>query len=358
MSTQRVGLVLGVGAANGAYQIGCWKALVDLGISRFVAISGASVGALNAALVAMGDFELAENLWIDLSADQVYFNPGGPLRSAILKLATVRLPFRLGWRPGKQKTALLLSRWFHIASNRPLNRLIRRYVSLDKLRLSDTRVFCTEALYTGYYNPYEPLYLDNLDRPIGFEGGMPIYELHLEPENQHWPTWEWIPHVTELTSLSEDNDVVFSLLASANLPLFFRRRRRGRIPSTDGGIAERLPIYPVCKEDCDLIIAISLDAGIDPPTPERLETYVSHEYLRRDVLLPLSRSEADNLYRGFCAEGFPDQPKPPFSIAKQKFLFIAPSRPLGNAFDFTGGSRVRDLIDLGFQDTRTALALM
>lgn len=66
-----VGLVLGGGGAKGAYEIGCWRALRECGLSRFGAVAGTSVGALNAVLVAQDDFDRAEALWRDMRAGRV-----------------------------------------------------------------------------------------------------------------------------------------------------------------------------------------------------------------------------------------------------------------------------------------------
>ena len=60
--TKDFALVLSGGGAKGAYQIGAWKALNDEGF-KFSAVSGASVGSLNAALVAQGDIDRADHLW-------------------------------------------------------------------------------------------------------------------------------------------------------------------------------------------------------------------------------------------------------------------------------------------------------
>ena len=60
MRFQRIGLVLEGGGGKGSYQIGVWKAIRELGLEKkIVAVSGTSVGALNAALFAKGDFETA-----------------------------------------------------------------------------------------------------------------------------------------------------------------------------------------------------------------------------------------------------------------------------------------------------------
>ncbi len=66
------GLVLAGGGGKGAYQVGVWKCLREYGMDRHIkAVSGTSVGALNAALVTQGDLEKALELWEALSADQI-----------------------------------------------------------------------------------------------------------------------------------------------------------------------------------------------------------------------------------------------------------------------------------------------
>jgi hypothetical protein len=62
----RIGFVLAGGGAKGAYQVGCWKALRDRGITRIDALAGASVGALNAILMAVGKYDSALSLWTGL----------------------------------------------------------------------------------------------------------------------------------------------------------------------------------------------------------------------------------------------------------------------------------------------------
>lgn len=63
-----IGLVFSGGGGKGAYQIGVWRALRELGLEgQVVAVSGTSVGALNAALYLKGDLELAEQIWNSIS---------------------------------------------------------------------------------------------------------------------------------------------------------------------------------------------------------------------------------------------------------------------------------------------------
>ena len=61
---EKTGLVFGGGGTKGIYQIGVWKAMKDLGIDKKInVVSGTSVGALNAVLFALGDYDLAFKIW-------------------------------------------------------------------------------------------------------------------------------------------------------------------------------------------------------------------------------------------------------------------------------------------------------
>lgn len=56
------GLILAGGGAKGAYQIGAWRAIRELGV-QIEAIAGVSIGAINGALIAQGDFDSTLELW-------------------------------------------------------------------------------------------------------------------------------------------------------------------------------------------------------------------------------------------------------------------------------------------------------
>ncbi len=68
--TKEYALVLEGGGAKGAYQIGAWRALKEAGI-KINAVAGTSVGALNAALICMGDLKAAEDIWKHISHSKV-----------------------------------------------------------------------------------------------------------------------------------------------------------------------------------------------------------------------------------------------------------------------------------------------
>ncbi|MFI3209867.1 MAG: patatin-like phospholipase family protein [Peptostreptococcaceae bacterium] len=64
------GLVLEGGGAKGAYQIGAYKALKDLGI-EFQGVAGTSIGALNGAYIIQDDLDVMEEIWT--SYDYTHF---------------------------------------------------------------------------------------------------------------------------------------------------------------------------------------------------------------------------------------------------------------------------------------------
>lgn len=67
-----IGLVFAGGGGKGAYEIGVWKYLQEVGLDRYVrAVSGTSVGALNAALFAGSNYQTAEKLWLNITKEKV-----------------------------------------------------------------------------------------------------------------------------------------------------------------------------------------------------------------------------------------------------------------------------------------------
>ena len=63
-------LVFNGGGSRGAYEIGAWQALEELGV-RFDGIYGTSIGALNAALTAQGDLDRAMRIWDSITISQI-----------------------------------------------------------------------------------------------------------------------------------------------------------------------------------------------------------------------------------------------------------------------------------------------
>lgn len=71
MGERKTALVLGGGGSRGAYEIGVWQALRELGIKIDI-VTGTSVGAINGGLVAQGTFDLAVSLWKEMETSMVF----------------------------------------------------------------------------------------------------------------------------------------------------------------------------------------------------------------------------------------------------------------------------------------------
>ena len=70
-----IALSLSGGAARGAYQIGVWHALYENGLQHRIKVAtGASVGAINAALIAQGDLQKALDLWQNSQPEEAFDN--------------------------------------------------------------------------------------------------------------------------------------------------------------------------------------------------------------------------------------------------------------------------------------------
>ena len=65
------GLALGGGGTRGAYEVGVARALKEIGID-IVAVSGTSIGAINGALIVQNDIEKMEELYRNISFDDIF----------------------------------------------------------------------------------------------------------------------------------------------------------------------------------------------------------------------------------------------------------------------------------------------
>jgi NTE family protein len=122
-------LVLAGGGSRGAYQIGVWRALRELGIS-FAVVTGSSVGALNGAMMAQGDYETAESLWLSLYTADVVDYPDFPREVDYSKN---------GWEGDVWKPFIRRAVASEGADFAPLEKLIRKQVEESRVRHSDIR---------------------------------------------------------------------------------------------------------------------------------------------------------------------------------------------------------------------------
>lgn len=207
----KIGLVLAGGGARGAYQIGVWKALIELGIDKYIeVISGTSIGAINAMLFQQNSYEMAEEFWLKVRSEQVV--------------------------PMDEKELLVKSVLYAIGA-RNIN-FIKKYIP--------------KALRAGRLNR-EGIneFVDKID-----------YDAIKNSKVKGYATCTRLPELkTEYFYINDKSteDIKKILWATSAVPTIFDSQEINDYEYLDGGIADNVPIQPVYGEDCDTIIVVHLD---------------------------------------------------------------------------------------------------
>ncbi len=82
MKNGKRAVVLSGGGTKGAYEIGVWRALRELSVDYQI-VTGTSIGSINGALMAMGDYEKAEQIWRNMVMEDLMAPP--PEEKSILR---------------------------------------------------------------------------------------------------------------------------------------------------------------------------------------------------------------------------------------------------------------------------------
>ena len=211
------GLVLEGGGARGAYQIGVWMALRQAGIS-IKAIAGASVGALNGALICMDDVEKARTLWENIRYSQV-MNMEDEVMEKLYPFRLRNLPLVL-----KEGLRILGSRGFDIG---PLQKLIEENIDEEKIRGCGCPLYMTACSLT-----------------------------------------DWKPLVMEVSKIPE-GELAQMLMASSYL-LGFKQKPLGGKYYLDGAYCNNVPVDVLIQEGFrDIIVIRIYGFGVD--TEKRLQ---------------------------------------------------------------------------------------
>ena len=244
--TKEYGIVLEGGGARGSYQIGAWKALREAGI-KIRGIAGASVGALNGALICMDDLEKAEEIWENIRYSQV-INVDDDVIETVKKLDLKSLNLV---KVAEDAKKILKDKGLDIT---PLKNLIESVVDEDKIRSSDRELYLTTYSVTDR----ELLVLNAKDIPDGEIGDM--------------------------------------LLASAYFPAF-RNDKLGGKRYLDGGGWNNVPINILLEHDYKDILVIRIyglgyDSERTTEIPE--DVHVTHIAPRQDLggILEFDRTRA------------------------------------------------------------------
>ena len=200
-------LALEGGGAKGAYQIGAVKALYELGF-EFEAVAGTSVGALNGAMIAQGDFDRAYELWGNMKPSMVVDMTDAEYQ----KLMNLQLE-REDWKTIRSRLAKIIKDGG--IETAPLKALVLAYIDEEKLRKSPVDFGLVTSSLTDFK-------------------GMELYKNEIPP-----------------------GELAAYVLASANHPAFKNEPLVGKL-FTDGGMYDNLPIGLLLRRGYVNIIALRI----------------------------------------------------------------------------------------------------
>ena len=230
-----IGLVFAGGGGKGSYEIGVWKYLHEIGIDQYIrVVSGTSVGALNAALFVGSSYEVAEELWLNISQDKI-LTPKKITTEDIMKWLVangfhIAMPIMpkfskavSGTIMGMERIAQMILSQInsdHIFSRDGIIEMIKDGVDFNKLQISDIPCYTTCIRCQG----------------------VAVERFKLNKYS--------------------DVDITTLLLASSAIPIIFPSEKfHGRM-YCDGGIpviGDNVPIKPVYETGVENIIVVHLD---------------------------------------------------------------------------------------------------
>lgn len=207
-SGERWALTLAGGGGKGAYEIGVWQALREIGLEKnLIAVSGSSPGALNAALISLNEFDKAKTIWSSIMPKQFldinYDTIIGPLNTLVKRTLTAGLCSRDG-----------------------LIDIIDKYLNLEQLAGARIPAYVSISRYSS----------DCIDC------------LSEKPQVEY----------ISLSEVSPDDARQF-LLASSAMPYIYPPEIIHGNVYRDGGLADNVPIYPMTSVGADNLIVVKLE---------------------------------------------------------------------------------------------------
>jgi len=212
---KKLGVALAGGGARGAYQIAVLKVLKEHGLlDNLYAVSGASVGSLNAVILASNDLDKAEDVWMSMDHDSLFKNEDNILK-----------------RVFKEKFNFIYK---GVYQTDKLEALIDEMLDFDKIQ--DKNVFVATSEVGEEDTSFIELISLNIRDFFGKEE-------HIRYQSLKGMDFE---HAKR------------TLLASCAIPVIFKPVVIDKKTYYDGGVLDNLPIQPLIDAGCDEIIAIDL----------------------------------------------------------------------------------------------------
>ncbi len=215
---RKYGLCFAGGGGKGSYQIGVWKALRTLGKDLEIkAVSGASIGALNAVFFAAGELEKAESEWKKI----------------------------------KNADFLHISAQTGYCDRDRCVEIIRNGLDFDRLKLSEIR--CFAGIAKVQENSYLPDGLIGLGKDY-----MKYPSVSAIKEDVNRSVAEMEAEYHELNKLDRDR-IIQILLASSAMPVVYPPVIMDGTKYIDGGMVDNVPIRPLIDDaECKELIVVKL----------------------------------------------------------------------------------------------------
>lgn len=236
-----IGLALSAGGARGAYQIGCWRAFRERGLS-FGAVAGSSIGALNGALVCQGDWQAAYDLWVELTLSNSMSLDYRKIGKLALTAATdigllfVPVPNLRFLRVLKYASAVI--------------KVASRHGSLGMLKRK------------GMFNlqDMKPVFSKHIDMSKVLGGTIPLFVAVTGPSSQLDP----VGPLRYFTLQDHGEEEAWSILAaSMSIPFVFAGVPIDGDIHADGGMRESLPVDALYKVGFRKIVAVGMKSEMN-----------------------------------------------------------------------------------------------
>ena len=309
----KYGIVFCGGGAKGAYQIGAWKRLRELGMDKeIIGVSGASIGAMNSMLFAQGDYDAAEEVWRQTKQSDIKAWNQSAWQSAIQSLTSYGV--------GKVATGALLRTGLGLTN--PLFSVIPILtIGATAINLSNL------AKNAGFYSPDR---LSDIMRkyvsPAGIATTNKQVYTALTAIEVHIPNKSFHPACRFAGSIEYRSwagltyeEIVETVLASAAFPVAYPVSTHKNKTYTDGGMLDNTPVKPLRDAGFRNIIVVHLE-------------YISNKKERQ------KKEEMVNSQGGGWT----------------KFIHIWPSASLGGLLEISA-DLTRRRINLGYMDTESQL---
>lgn len=214
----KIGLVLTGGGGKGAYELGVWKALDELKLTKYITVfSGTSIGAFNSVLFAMNDMKKADELWEEVTMDKLV-----PIsKSELIKRG---IGLYIGGKNLQLAKKFLNYKLEHGAiANDGAIEVVEKYLDFNKIKENNKICYAACTKLSDFSAKY--FKINDFDEETGKK----------------------------------------IVLASASLPLIYDCTEVLGEKYIDGGIADNIPIQPVYGENCNIIIVVLLskEAQVD-----------------------------------------------------------------------------------------------